>query len=1201
MFRYRPLDVSSADSLIENAPAAAQAEAAAALPPTPTRRRMPEWFRGALARPARVVGARRVELSTALFQHSTQGSASGPGDHAPGERRFPPITTARHARRGTDPLADMALLAAGAAGALGTREGGAVAHDIDEADQAATSSRRIPLDAITTRAGLVGYVQRLFNDGFDQPVDAATLADRLHRLCSAEERVGAASLSAYGTANETVSGIANHIANATTSETANDIANRAANNTTTNNTTNEIANEIANELANDIANNTADHATDLNDMQAALRGALLADALAQAGAVDCRSAHLMIERIGMLDFAAPHLRRSASDAERDAWRAAHVLARSSEGRAILTALRSATLNPYDDDLHCFGVEALLTSANALKPIHADDSTATDDPAPGALAARISTIGENPRAAAAPTTNSAGATTLAARAFDAASTLLTHGRDALTADQRGALFAWRQSFRDDARHSELSQTKQRLARFTENTIPRVGEKRWKTLLPRMFRGRHGSPLSALRLGTQGVPRQTIAAEEAKVRKHLQAALPQLLESPAMDPRAALAHARPEASLAELAALSVWLERGGFPPGRPDDDTLRAIAQRANAMCEEATQPVQAGANSSTSASAAHAPVPRRLRASLRRTTATWLTMPPQQFAKTRPFRLIAKRPFTVERLAVWGKVAGLPDDAPFWHTVNELRAATQHAPDMRAANNVDDVRETLVDVAANLQSGQRLRLTDGGRQGISTRGLNITVETVLRGHGMPISPRLDLRASRTREAVIDISRSTHGAALFIGTAKSSMRHVGAGLLVGYDVSTALTALRAGLVANATLHARELSEPRGVTLRVARRLLPDGSGYDDASLRAKLAGIVEHLFDESASAHDDGPEGVWNRLASRYWDDADVSISWTDAHTLNRRRGVTLDANATARVASFGRDTVVDPGSGERTRPLSVRTGPSAGGGWQRSRQSAEVVERSGRVQVEEHRVGIGSHWQLRGGIAPGFSHPLDGEGRHTVGLFSIDAPAATMTLRERNRSAKLLLVREDGRLNHRGSILDIEYLDARTYTRAVDDARGELVALFAAEALARRERNEALGKRGHASHVRYEPSPDAQAAERIDEHLASVRKNQRPNLTYVQRYRLRRQAALRLDANHAALAQAGGDARLQTRIAAANATILDDPASWMAIELKVKERNASARSFGPNAVLQLTTRTGAVGDREIVTEGVPFEVLEALDR
>ncbi|WP_025597653.1 hypothetical protein [Burkholderia sp. WSM2230] len=1198
MFRYRLLDVSSTDSLLENAPAAAQPEEATA-PVQPTQRRMPGWVRASLARPARIVGARRVELSTALFQHSTHGSASGPEHHAPGDRRFPPVNAARHARRESGPLADTGVLAARAASVSSVRGAEAEVESAGDAQrpsaahergaQAAAASQALRIDTVMTRADLAAYVQQRFNDGADftaiaqhqsnppahQTADATALAERLYRLCA-------------------------------TAGHARAVAPRG---------------------------NDAADATDSDDTQAALRGALLADALARAGATDCRSAHLTIERIGMLDFAAPHLRSSDSGAEREAWRAARVLARSGEGREILAALRTATFNPYRDELQRLGIEVLLTSANALEPIAIDDplamsDPATSDPAPGALAARVSAkqaprrseTGENAVARTSETANKSapgistpnGAlTTLAARAFDAASTLLAHGRDALTADQQGALFAWRQSFSANGRHSDLSQTRQRLARFVGNTIPRVGEKRWKTLLPRMFRGRHGSPLSALRLGTQGVPRQTIAAEQAKVRKHLQAALPQLLQSPAMNPRAALAHARPEASLVELAALCVWLERGGFPPGRLDDDALRAIVQRAHSMCEEALQPLPAGADAA--ASAAHFAVARRVRARAREATASWLAMTPQQLARTKPFRSIVKRPFTVERLAVWGKVAGLPEHAPFWHTVNELHTATQHEPDARAANNVDDVRETLLDVAANLQSGQRLRLTDGGRQGVSTRGLNMTVETVLRGHGMPVSPRLDLRASRTREAVVDISRSTHGAAIFIGTAKSSMRHVGAGLLVGYDVTTALTTLRAGLVANATLHARELSEPRGVTLRVARRLLPDGSGYDDATLRAKLAGIVEHLFDESGGSHDDGPEGVWNRLASRYWDDPDVSVSWTDAHTLVRRRGVTLDANATVKVASFGGETLVDPHSGERTRPLSARTGPSAGGGWQRSRQSAQVLEHSGRVQVEEHRVGIGSQWQLRGGIAPGFSHPLDAEGRHTVGLFSIDAPAATMALRERNRSAKLLLVRDDGRLNHRGSILDIEYQDARTYTRAVDEARGELIALFAAEAIARRERNEALGGRRrapgapdalhapYAPHAPHAPSPEAQAGERIDEHLANVRRNQRPNLTYVQRYRLRRHAALRLDANHAALVQADGDPWLQARIAETNASILDHPASWMATELKVKERNASARSFGPNVVLQLTTRTGAVGDREIVTEGVPFAVLETLDR
>jgi cellulose synthase operon protein C len=110
----------------------------------------------------------------------------------------------------------------------------------------------------------------------------------------------------------------------------------------------------------------------------------------------------------------------------------------------------------------------------------------------------------------------------------------------------------------------------------------------------------------------------------------------------------------------------------------------------------------------------------------------------------------------------------------------------------------------------------------------------------------------------------------------------------------------------------------------------------------------------------------------------------------------------------------------------------------------------------------------------------------------------------------------------------------------------------------------------------------------------------VRKNQRPNLTYMYRYRLHRDAALRLDANAALLAQSGNDPHVKETVDARNAEILGAPSSWMPIELKVKERNTYTQSFGPNMMFQLSTRTSATGDREIVTESVPFDVLETLD-
>jgi cellulose synthase operon protein C len=897
---------------------------------------------------------------------------------------------------------------------------------------------------------------------------------------------------------------------------------------------------------------------------AATRGALLAQAIRQAGVTDVQHAQLALERVGMLDFHAPHTRHSSSPAEREAWQIARVLSRSSEGFETLGALRASVMQPFTDAGQRLAVKVMLESADALDPTPPGTPYPPgQDRAPGAIAQQAG-LGNGPLTADEP-----GPNALAKRAFDAAATLLEHGRGALTPDQRGAFFAWRQSFSEDERHSDLSQARERLNKFSAKTIGRVSENRWKTLLPRMFRGKHKSPLSALRYGTQGVPRKTVEEERAALQKGLREARLTFDQSAALRPAAALTHARPERSLVELAALHTWLERGGFPHGRMDEDAIVATAQRAQQMSAE----LQPG-----DVPSAH------LLAHVQQLAARWSAMTPQQLAKTRPFNAIAKQPFTIERLAVWGKVARVADDAPFWASVDTLRTLAEPATPARAADNADDVRATLKDVIEGLPSGARLRLTDGSRQGISTRGLNATL---MQAHGIPVSPRLDLRASRTRESVVEVSRATHGVEMFVGTAESTSRHVGAGLMVGYDLEAGITAVRAGLVTNVILHSRELTQPRGVSLRVARRVKPDGSGYDDKAMREKLNEIVDHVFNEATEAHGDGSNGVWNRLAERFFDDPDVSISWTAGQASNTRRGVTVDATATVKLPAFGHGT-------DR---MSVRVGPSLGVGWEKSRQTIDSAERTGRLQVEQHRVGLGSLWQVRGGIAPGFSHALDAAGKTSVGLFSVDTPAATMTLSDRNRSAKLQLVREDGKLNYRACMLDVEFLSASMYTRAVDAARPELIDLFAANIVAQRQRE---GPQALAGGAAPQEDPQVLAGRRIDQHLATVRKNQRPNLTYMYRYRLHRDAALRLDANAALLAQSGNDPHVKETVDARNAEILGAPSSWMPIELKVKERNTYTQSFGPNMMFQLSTRTSATGDREIVTESVPFDVLETLD-
>jgi hypothetical protein len=953
---------------------------------------------------------------------------------------------------------------------------------------------------------------------------------------------------------------------------------------------------------------------------AAARARLFVDAARKAGIRETWFAHRVLRHIARLDFDAPHRRRATSDEERHAWRVVRELSRSDFGFSMLEQIRAAYGAPFRNRMHRVAIKVLIESGAALDytPRHRRGASSADC-SPGAVAARMGFVASPLRA------DEPGQTALAKRAFDAARGLLEAGADALTPDQCGALLAWRQGFREDGPHSELSQTRERLHKFVTKSIPRVEQNRLKTLLPRMLLGTDTSPLSALGFGTRGVPRETLAREQQALKRKMSETHVQIAGSAAVAPAAILAHARASrkaggraarqlyvenrdasigdktrvalsrllthvtlrpgrlllharahSSVAELAALQVWLDRGGFPGGHPDSAALVEIAKRAHAIAESLASSRIARMKMGRA---------RRKFDRLVETTASWQRLSPEQLMKTKPFSRLVKEPFDVMRLGAWGKVARVPDEDSFWLEVRDLLALEDSSPPA-GARDIDTVRSTFTDVITRLPSGAQLRLSDGGHQGISTRGLNVTTKLFLGGLGVPVSPRLDVRGSRTRESVVAISRSTHGVELYMGRDDGVEQHLGAGLMVGYDLDIGITSLRAGLVTNATLHAREISRPRGVSVRVARRIKPDGSGYDDKAMRAKLAEISDFLFTEAVHQPGGGPNGLWNRLAVRYWNDPDVSISWTDGFSNLKRRGVTVDATVAAELPKFGVDGPKDPGD------ITSRAGPSAGVGRQQSQQTIDFAERTGSLRVEQHRVNTSSFWQRRKGIAPGFAHPLSATGHESIGLLSIDTPVKTTKLRQRNTSAKLQLVREEGRLVHRASLLDVEYSDVDSYVGAIEASRSEIFELFLAAEQSQVPAGTVDPVALHAC--------TAQANQRLAAFIADVHVNRSPHLNYVLRYRLREQAAEALDANTAQLDQARGDAAPVARIEADNERILRDPASWLLAELKVRERTTRARSIGPSALIHLNTRTRATGDREIIVENVPFDLLDELD-
>lgn len=1071
-----------------------------------------ERMKRTLSRARHELGARRVDVSTAFYQHTKHGHSSGSTRFVHsgklGEANAPFVEAA-----GNTPRIDTAQLVSQVIGRPSAR----------------TASGGYPaalfvgtaLDTITNPDALRAYVRQLFDDRSHYGAQASLLA-----------------------------------------RTAHEVASRS-------------------------------NLPPRTEAAAAMRGALLALALRQAGITHAATAQSALARIGSLDFDTPHTCVSSNETDREAWLTVRLLARSTEGFGILDALRTSASAPFKDDAHRAAFKTLLESADVLDPLPREaPALGVHDGAPGTVSLRAK-LGRGPLGF-----DERGPHALARRAFDAAAARLERGRDALTPDQKGALFAWQQSFTEDGRGTELSKVRERLNKFVLKTIPRVGESRWKTLLPRLFRGREGSPLSALRLGTQGATRKTAMQERELYRQGLRESLSALTSNPAMQSTAVLTHARPKHSLVELAALHTWLERGGFAHERMDEDAIVAVARRAQQMCAELDQVKGA---------------PAEVLADLRRATACWATMTPQQLAKTKPFKTVAKRAYTPERLALWGKVARVPGDSLFWKSLDNLRSlARPSGPTLPARSLVraaaeelfgefggqigatleterlDDVRTMLKEVIENLPSSARLRLADGGSQRVSTSGLNAMTHAGV----LPISPRLTLRASRSRETVVEFAHGTHGFEMFVGRARTSQRQVGAGVLVGYDVEMALTNLRVGLATNVTLHSQELTEASGVTVRVPHRLKPDGSGFDDKATRAIFWDVVEHFLNEATQPHDDGANGSFNRLAELGLDHPDVSIGWTDTRARTTKRGVTVDATASAKLLSFGPLSARDPKSGKTAKLFGVSAGPSMGMGWEKSRQEGGMTEQSGRHRIEQRYVGAGNLLQWRGGVAPGFSHSLDANGRSSVGLLSLDALVATVGLADNGGTAKLTLSIENDKLNYRATTLEREELSATRYAETIEGAGAHLARMLAA--------NHESQAQGAASKSEALADPLSLARARVQEYIATVRHNRQFNHAYKYGLRLLRDPAASIDMLTALAQQSGHDPEVDAFVEARRGDILGNPKAWVPRKLSIRERNSATRSPGLNIGISLNTRTSATGDHDFANLSVPFPVLEAVD-
>lgn len=738
--------------------------------------------------------------------------------------------------------------------------------------------------------------------------------------------------------------------------------------------------------------------------------------------------------------------------------------------------------------------------------------------------------------------------LAARAHGAARRLQMPGA-ILTNPEKAAIFAWEQGFRCDDKGSPLQATKRELARFVNKTIPRVNASRFKTFVPRLC-GRKKSPLVALGQGMQGANRPTLATERGKVQCAMQATVGHLLANVMQDPAAILRERDPVGALASIATLRYWAARPSAYPGqRIAMNDCAALARDMFCIIDGID-------------------VRQRCRypkefASLKDAAKAFRDTPDEAFSNRPAMRRLMRLPLTAKRLAAWGKLRKVPDDQPFWKHLNELKAAMQPRDFKPLKRRHLSTQHSLEKLIVEMQSSSRLRLTDGARRGISTRGLSCNLSRILNFSGIPLGPRLNLGREKRRRAVVEIARSSHGSEILLGTERCRRTTVGAGMMVGYDFK--LGPPEARLAVSLDLErTKKKSAFAGVALRVAQRKKSDGTPDNDRRIRG-MRNIMDFMFSEqckNTSSVDDA-EQMFERFAVTFFDNPDISLSWSGGCS----KSTTHCASAVAAglLKLEGTPLKIGPGIGvtaERTRAKGSSHGNQNG------RMQSAASHRSKTTAVE---LTLG----IKGKISP--ETPGDPDSAVAVSVLNASLPAWTVPIYTRGIAGKTLLVRENGRLIPTACTLDLEFSRASDYVECLNAERSDWIAQLATKH---------VGK------------PDAVqlANQQFDQFLETAHHHARRNQRYVQRMHLRPEVASEIDRHCATAALIAENEHLSSQererfCAAREAACLElvaRPSAWVPQELKILERSAECTRLGLLIGLQIATETSAAGEHQLAS-------------
>jgi len=865
-----------------------------------------------------------------------------------------------------------------------------------------------------------------------------------------------------------------------------------------------------------------------------------------------------------------------------AWRAAQLLSRSHPGFEALTALMQTP--PAPEQAHT--ARAFLQAADH---VHTAATTAAD---PTALLH------------AHPAGSGTQAQALAVNVMHAGALKLRG--EPVSAQQAGVLFAWHQGFREDGPGSDLANTKARLAKFVGRSIPRVEKQTTSSHFWQMI-GKKKSPLSSAALGMHGAQRPGLVKEMDAYTAALRTMIDALAHADNAPSMHTIAH---PGDLWRSTILAHWAELAAANAPLSDyaltAEKLRALQPEVGAavsrMQRENAEPTAvAGTPGSSPAHQEFAQFVAAAGLADDADTRGWaqtrldtLTLPQVSAARAHVAKLIDHAGLVGEPpeylvglqpsatlLRYWSAHAGEVAEAPAFRSALERADKLEHPEDLKMqAPTIEDARKTIETLLTSMESGNKVRLSNGGWIGGSTAGVSTGLSHVGKALPVPVSVQLDANYGRGRQAVVEIGRSSHGRDVFVGTDRTMRASVGVGASVGYDLKTWGKRLRANLLAvKVTPFDLETGEPRGVVIRATRPTQRPVEGhddwepikYDDKAAADAIVKATNLLFEHASAAPEHRPDAdtLWNTLAQHCGESGGsggISISWVDQTKKRWRASMDASVGMNVRVSS---------------PHTPVRIGPSARlRGEKTLSNTATLQEKTGTMRMEQFSVATGHKVTARGGLAFSvgrtfYTAPPDdnasakaGESGKFTQSFTGGMPLGfNWKLSEGGHTTKVKMAYQNGKIADRVSYFDTEYRSVREYLAVVRSDRDAWINMLA-----------------------HKPGGTPEKAVReFEAYCETVEKHARPNQRYLHRHRLRPSAAREIEGHlalsdlHRSIDPNSADAQASEALAQA---LLEAPTSRLPEKLAIVEQVSTSRSRGLTSALQLRASKEAEGTREL---------------